>query len=177
MSSTYADLVFNSFAQAVVASLASRPHQWISWELLQCDETVLSYLPTTRLNPVLNLIELRIVKSSLPSQILKFRSPSNASPSRFITEIMNEKAVPLSTEFKPLLGTLRENIEVQVSWENDIFKLKLKKLDDPLSPEGLLDSGDLALKMAQPKNSILRVVDIRYCNNYGNLSHLIVAKQ
>lgn len=167
---TYADLIFCSFCDALVSSLASRAHQWTQWEILQSFQAELAPLPAERLQIVQRRVELRI-QTSAHAPLRHLVTGWQASPSTFLSLALSHEALENPTDLALGPWDRSQNRLSLPHWGAP--NLELHDLDETLpeasiwSPEDTL--GALKNDTPNPKG----VFDIRYRNYTGKSLHFV----
>jgi hypothetical protein len=168
MTQSLATLPFNPLADALMAGLASRSHQWAAWEMLQHTEFALEWGPDSPQRIVQRSahVELRVFGSETPSthpfHVARLRS--SISPSRVLSRIFlantaSEKPQLLAQSPHPALRPQKLELRNGLS-------LSLSGLDAPIpDPDPWTQSAREWLKIFP--ESPAQITDIRYRNSYG----------
>ncbi len=169
MMSSYATLVFSPLADALMASLASRTHEWQCWDMLQEEVFELEWNGSTlvRLSRLSSFVDLRIWERGNPTGTpIAVSLRRDLSASEVLRRLLGPERSAAGAGFLPSCRRLS-------SWPHPQelkFPLALHGLDSPRISQDLweLAPADLgALFAGQPRH----LKDLRYRNSSGNLSH------
>jgi hypothetical protein len=167
---TYADLIFCSFCDALVSSLASRAHEWIRWEILQSFQAELAPHPSERLQIVQRRIELRI-QTTAHAPLRHLVTNSQCSPSAFISLALSHAALKKPADLA--LGPWDRAQNCLSLPRLGALHLELHDLDEALPEASVWGPEDTLGALKNDTSSPLRAFDIRYRNYIGKSLHLL----